>query len=570
VQNTGKIIGKFQPAEIYLFLLLVIAPIYYHPNLGGSGFGIPDNIVVWAIATLFTAHSMIKLMAQPKFIVPQRFIYLAAFPVLVTLSGFVTGVEQPLDWLFRLAFIWGGFAFLFVLFQQRLKQGHVDRILFVVLWSGLLLGFVGVLQIIFKDHLPFWLPKAPRGVPSAYFQQINVQASYQVTMIAIALYLSSRPFIQRGSLIRLAVLLLSVAVAAYLIGVSGSRLGLLALLLVLLLAGIALKPLLKQKNKTVIALLLVLISMFSLGLVTSKNMYIDKVTAMQAGYSGAARLGIYSISVDLIKDRPLFGYGIGSFPRVWQYAKPTFFAEHPDAKLPTQFVSHPHNELMFWLVEGGVTAVLGLLAVVVGVLMSLTKLPKQRALLSAAMLLPIALHTQVELPLYVSALPWFVFLVILFVLFRPQSQQRVLQLSAIARSSVKITSLLLTTLLMVFYAHTVRSNLDFIFYAKGEQTSAPMPFAYKNPLLYEQAEWIDMNNILYASIQRNAPANVKVFVKWANKKIVMRPDVDLYKKLLDAYRFLGDKTHYCAVAKTGSKLYPHNGRIKNAVDFCGY
>jgi O-antigen polymerase len=570
VQNIGKIIGKFQPAEIYLFLLLVIAPIYYHPNLGGTGFRIPDNIVVWAIATLFIAHSFIKLMAQPTFVLPQRFIYLAAFPVLVTLSGFVTGVEQPLDWLFRLAFIWGGFAFLFVLFQQSLKREHVDRILFVVLWSGLLLGFVGILQILFTDHLPFWLPKAPRGVPSAYFQQINVQASYQATMIAIALYLSSRPFIQRGSLIRQAVLLLSVAIAAYLIGVSGSRLGLLALLLVLILAGIALKPFLKQKNKKLLLLLLVLAGSFSFGLMPHKNVYIDKATAVQAGYSGAARLGIYSISVDLIKDKPLFGYGIGSFPRVWQYAKPAFFADHPDAKLPTQFVSHPHNELMFWIVEGGVTAVLGLLAVLLGVLLSLTKLPKQRALLSAAMLLPIALHTQVELPLYMSALHWFVLLLLLFVLFRPHSQSRTLHLSAIARSSVKITTLLLTTVLMLFYAHTLRANWDFVGYYRGEQNTNPLPYAYKNPYLQDQAQWIDFTNVLYSSIQQNYPKNVKAFVRWGEERVQHKPNVDLFIKLIDAYQYLGDKPNYCSTAKTGLSLYPKSGRIKNAVDFCRY
>jgi O-antigen polymerase len=509
-------------------------------------------------------------MAQPTFVLPQRFIYLAAFPILVTLSGFVTGVEQPLDWLFRLAFMWGGFIFLFALFQQRFTQGRVDRILFVVLWSGLLLGFVGILQILFTDHLPFWLPKAPRGVPSAYFQQINVQASYQVTMIAIALYLSSRPFIQRGSLIRQAVLLLSVAVAAYLIGVSGSRLGLLALLLVLVLAGIALKPLLQQKNKKLLLLLLVLAGSFSFGLLPHKHVYIDKATAVQAGYSGAARLGIYSISVDLIKDKPVFGYGIGSFPRVWQYAKPAFFADHPEARLPTQFVSHPHNELMFWLVEGGVTAVLGLLAVVLGVLITLTKLPKQRALLSAAMLLPIALHTQVELPLYMSALHWFVLLLLLFVLFRPQSQSRTLHLSAIARSSLKITSLLLTTLLMLFYVHTLRGNWDFVGFYKGEQMANPLPYAYKNPYLLEQAQWIDMSTILYSSIQNNIPENVQAYVRWGEQRLQQKPDVDLYKKLLDAYQFLGDKDHYCAVATTGLSLYPRNGRIQNAVDFCRY
>ncbi|MDT8371359.1 MAG: hypothetical protein RQ783_05105 [Gammaproteobacteria bacterium] len=59
----------------------------------------------------------------------------------------------------------------------------------------------------------------------------------------------------------------------------------------------------------------------------------------------------------------------------------------------------------------GAIAGIGLAAFAFGVIITLIKLPHSRRYAYGAMLLPIALHTQVELPFYISSLHWFVFTV---------------------------------------------------------------------------------------------------------------------------------------------------------------
>ena len=494
---------------------------------------------------------------------------IAAFPVLATLSGFIAGVEQPLRWLFRLLFIWGGFAFFFALFQARLSQARIDRLLYLVVLSALIFAIVGIMQIWLKLGMPYLLPKNPDGIPSSFFQQINNQATYQVTAIFIAVYLSMRPWLRAGHVIKRIALLVAVLLAAYIVAISGSRIGALTLIISMLVV----LPAIWQnwrKHRLVLAVLGAVVLGILGGNLTGSDRLIDKTEALQSGYSAEARLGMYSISLGLIAESPIVGHGIGSFGPEWQYAKPGFYAQHPDAKLPKDYVSHPHNELIQWLVEGGLLALAGMVLVVVGVVLAGIKTTLNRALLYAAMLVPIALHTQVELPFYLSALHWLLFMLLLFVVMHHKVQHKKIGLTIAATNLLKYSSLSAAVILVVFYAHSVRSNWDFVEYYAGQQMQNPLPYAYQNPYLSEQARWIDLSAMMYSSIEQNIPENVRYYIVWGEELKKYRPDVGLYIKLIDAYEFLGDKTNYCSTANEGLSVYPAEGRLQNAAEFCKY
>jgi O-antigen polymerase len=553
-----------------LAVLFLVAPFYYHPNIGGEGLRIPNNITVWMMATIIIGYSLHLVLKRPTFVIPKYFAYIAAFPILITLSGFVTGVEQPLTWLFRLLFIWGGLAFFFSLFQHGLKQGRLDRILFVIVISALLQGLVGIAQIWLQADMPFWLPKSPNGVPSGLFQQINNQATYQVTAIMIVAYLITRPFIIFAKPWLRSLLILSVLCASFLVTVSGSRIGALTLILGLLIIIPSQWQRLKQRKQMALIAFAALVMGIGLGSVFGNSHAIDKTVAMQSGFSGSARLGIYNITQDLIKQQPIFGHGVGSFGRVFQYARPDFYEEHPDAVLSDQFVSHPHNETFFWLVEGGLIAGIGLLAVLLGVILALNKQGWQRGGAYTALLLPIGLHTQVELPFYMSGLHWFAFIVLLVIINLHQVSNITKNITVSLSRFMKVVLITLFIVLMVFFAHTLRSNWDFVVFYKGEQNANPLPYAYKNPYLSEQARWIDMSAMMYSSMEYDLKNNVQYYVLWGEELLLEQPDVVLYEKLVDAYQFLGNKTAYCGTAERGLALYPHAERLKLAKEFCQY
>lgn len=573
---------KWKPIEIMLAVLFLVAPFYYHPNIGGEGLRIPNNITVWMMATIVIAYSLHLVLKRPTFVLPKYFVYIAAFPILITLSGFVTGVEQPMQWLFRLLFIWGGLAFFFSLFQHGLKQGRLDRILLIIVISALLQGLVGIAQIWLQADMPFWLPKSPRGEPSGLFQQINNQATYQVTAIMIAAYLITRPLVTHGSKWQQVIIIITVACAAFLIGILGSRIGVLTLILGLLILIPALWQRLKHNKSLASFLFLALViggtigvtagntggATGSIGINSGSGKMIDKTVNMQAGYNGSARLGIYTIALDLIKQQPLFGHGIGSFGPDFQYARPEFYKAHPNAALPKRYVSHPHNETLFWLVEGGLIAGVVLLAVFIGVIMALKGLGLQRGGAYVAMLLPIVLHTQVELPFYVSTLHWLVFICFLAVINQSAVSNKIKSITvAFARlSTIMLASM--SIVIFVFFVHTMRANWDFVAFYKGEQNDKPLPYAYKNPYLSEQARWRDLNQLLSSSIKYRQKENVEYYVKWGEKLLLAKPDVDLYEKLVDAYQFLGNKQAYCATADKGLALYPQAEQLKLAKNSC--
>ena len=75
---------KWKPIEIMLALLFLVAPFYYHPNIGGTGLRLPNNIIVWVVANLIACYSLYLIAARAKLNLPRYFIYIIAFPVLST------------------------------------------------------------------------------------------------------------------------------------------------------------------------------------------------------------------------------------------------------------------------------------------------------------------------------------------------------------------------------------------------------------------------------------------------------------------------------------------------------
>ena len=73
--------------------------------------------------------------------------------------------------------------------------------------------------------------------------------------------------------------------------------------------------------------------------------------------SADGRLFVWSISLDMIKGRPLFGYGIGGIEKHYMDAQAAFFSVHPDSPyvMLADNVTHPFNEYIKLTVNYGLT-----------------------------------------------------------------------------------------------------------------------------------------------------------------------------------------------------------------------
>ncbi len=566
-------ISKLKTSEWFLILLLVVSPLYFHNNLGGTGLRIPNNIFIWLIASGFISWSLYTLTQQAKISLPKGTLFLLAFPIIAWFNSICAGVEIFNQWLFRMLFIWGGVFYFFALFQQRFKQSHWDRLLFFILFAGLLHSLMGLAQIVFVKDIPNWLPINTSGDPTGFFQQINNQASFQVTVILIIMWLNTRPTILLANKWRFYFSLLVLGLSSFIVAYSGSRVGTLSFLIAAPLLIISRFKYIKlHYKKWLLILTTLVIAISSANSIEQRRGLMSvaqKTAAIDAGYSASARLGIYSIALDLIKEQPIWGHGIGSFVRVWQYKKPAFYEQHPDATLPSQRVSHPHNELMFWLVEGGLFAGLGLLVFFLTVLIALLKLPHSRRYAYMALLVPISLHTQVELPFYISSLHWFLFLTLLALVLSPYKTSITLNISYAAQKSIKLLSIGFLLATTFFFIHSYQASLELKkFVLTKDVNFDSMSTALNNAYFEELTTNLLMFSMFHTSIKKEITSNVRLVEDWAEQTISFDPHPNFFRIAIDANIYLKNSQKACDIVKTAKAMYPDNDRFQTVEKAC--
>ena len=80
-------------------LLTLVAPLYYQQNLGGEGLYLPYNATTWIAALLLTAAGLLLALHRLQLVIPRYGLALFALPAGLLISGFVTGVGNPSEWL---------------------------------------------------------------------------------------------------------------------------------------------------------------------------------------------------------------------------------------------------------------------------------------------------------------------------------------------------------------------------------------------------------------------------------------------------------------------------------------
>jgi O-antigen polymerase len=563
---------RWRPIEYWLVLLFA-ANLYFHANTGGTGFNIPGNILVWFVAQSIISHGLWRLARQQKLYWPKYAIWLLIFPLLSLYGGFLSGIEIAGQWLFRILYVWGGVLFFFILFQFPLRQGRIDRLLLALVLIASLHGMAATLQVLFGADIPLGLPINPYYIPTGIFQQINVQASFQVTALMIIFWLFTRPLIRLGPGKLRGFLMVALVISTFVVVCSGSRMAFLGLLLALPLMIISRFQWIKQDKKHWLVVVLLIGSIITGSSLLEKNRGIGnvaaKMEAINAGYSGSVRLGMYSIALDLVGQAPWLGHGIGSFARIFQQAKPAFLASHPEAKLPGTRVGHPHNELVYWLIEGGMVMAFGLILIAVATVLSLWRLPVSRRYAYIALLIPIALHTQVELPFYISSLHWFLFLFLLFMALKPTVTALAIRFSALSRSVLQITALSIFVIGSAFLIHSMAASLELKRYIHRQAPlEAPFARGLNNPYFRELVTLHMMRALLFESMARGVSKNVRIYAEWGETTLSQNPHIVLYKTTAQAYEYLKDSEKQCRIAREGNSIYPNDDLLKQMVEQC--
>lgn len=539
---------------IFIALLFIASPFYTQSNTSSIGLELPLNLSTWWTVSVGIAVSMLMIFFSRSLIYPKWILFFIVFPVFILISSLLSEVNRPDIWVFRQLFVLGGLIFLIALFQFKPTVRTIERALYLIVIATLLHAFIATVSIMSPTILAGLVPIYGDGVPRGVFQQVNVHVTFLTTGCLIAFYLISRPGFNSASLLRSCVLLLTIALTSYIIFMSGSRVGLLSLLVglsVMLLCRY--RQLFKHKKVVFMALFLVCSSVF-IGQ-SGVKVSMDKSALIVQEEYGSPRVAMYRIGLDAIAQSPIYGHGIGNFLQAWNTQTYAFIQENPKTALP-RYVSHPHNEILFWMIESGALALVGILFVFMGVVLGLLHCGLQRGGAYFAMLLPITLHTQVELPFYMSSIHWFLWLFIIFMILRHQTKAIKVTLSDSANGLIAIMAMVLPIVVTLFMINTSRAQEEVFHFIHDEVREAPyMPTAKHNLYFSVLAEQLLWRYSLYAGIQNNDENSVKAFVAWAKPFLAMNPELKTYRDLIRASLFLNPEVKACDVISNAFKMY---------------
>ncbi|HGE8396764.1 TPA: Wzy polymerase domain-containing protein [Serratia marcescens] len=406
------------PAIAVLPLLLIwmaaILP-FYHPNMGGGGLALPQNILAWsamALTTLLVTATVCVGRARLSLTPTARLLLLGI--AVLALPLLYTRAEWREDALWRCAGLLGGWLFYVACLQLRLTARQRDLLLYGLLFAVSVQALLAALQL-FAPALAWVAPNGRRvyGV----FQQPNVLGSFIATGLALALWLLLAPLSTPTRRRQLPLLALLAAFSALLVLIQSRA----AWLGGTLAAALLLWRFARQRPAASRWAGGALLLGMAAGLtVLFTGLGLDSRTGLIGReLSNSARLTMLHDVGAMILAKPLLGWGYGGF----EYSFAHFRLQEMPWREVLEVAGHPHNEILLWWVEGGLPALAGIVIVLVaGALLLKRAWQRDREQPGGArvglflVLLPMLVHTQLEYPFYLSAPHWLAFLLLLALL----------------------------------------------------------------------------------------------------------------------------------------------------------
>ncbi|WP_417448525.1 Wzy polymerase domain-containing protein, partial [Idiomarina abyssalis] len=425
-------------------------------------------------------------------------------------------------------------------------------------------ALISFLQILPGRILLGVIPHPLEAHAAGVFMQANILASCMATTIILAFYqISSPSFSNRVVPIR-ALCFISIFTASAILISTGSRIGILGILVGFPLIIISRYAFFKRKKIVFSTAVITLLSGFMAGLALSDGVLkaYSKIEKL-ASTGSEIRLHIYQVSLDFFSEKPLFGHGVGSFnSKFHEYASAYIQDLGGNPLLGFSKFTHPHNEVLLWAIEGGTVALLGLILIAAAIVLQAKKIGFQRGGAYISILTPILLHTQTELPFYSSNYHWLIFIFILYLIFKPFNKK-----TKIGASSYLFPLFGSIIFILAIYclSSTLKVSRDINGYILfNETTEADLKSAESNLYFGPLATQINKRISLYNDLNNGTKSGTISFITWAEQNIENSPPPLVFHDLALAYNHVGMKVRALKTIKKGLLLYPRHPVILRA------
>ncbi len=565
IHTQGTILEEVShPSPITKYMLwglagiFIVAMHFFQPNPGGAGLLLSFNAATWLATGIVISIGLYQMANSYHVRFSRLTIGLMIACLLLTLpilypSADVTMASE------RLIGLWAGWLLLLLLQQFHFNTEQKLQILLLIVIAVLIESLLGLVQYLLLQ------PGNPMGYntvinrPYGIFQQPNVMASFLTTGLALSGYLlvHYNPRSRQGNM-ALNNLLFSVPLVTIpLLIVLASRTGWIATLCVLILITPYIHLHLSQKKRNIWLLMVVLGFSFGAGLSQLSSNEEGLTTVAQRANLSSPRAYTFPQALDMVIEKPISGYGYGRFEPEYIIYTARQHQLNPNYPAGLNSMDHPHNETLYWAVEGGIVPILGLVLAALLVLRKVIQAPQGTRLALAALFFPLALHSQLEYPFYHSAAHWLIFVILIYWVDQTSSQYYKIDFNQRTKSLLRVSSLVIPLVTSFFMLTALHSNAVLTRFEKTKPVNLDILNQVTNPSVWkDRFDWDVYSTQLNIGLALDKVEYIQPYIDWSNQIIKRKPRPLFYSNLILAYQGLGAMDKAEQVRNEAQFLFP--------------
>jgi len=532
----------------------------YLKHAGVAGLYVPYNIFGWITVSILIGISFWYTIDNKKLIFSKFQIISWMVFFLLLIPMYYPNNELAYLATYRLLFIAGGIILYGAFLQMKFNEEDKNQLLLLILIAALMQSFIGLAQYFgfFKDSIELF---ADNMLPFGTFQQKSVMATFQVSGIVISLFFMSKKSRLFNSKKYILFLLLIPFFSSFLVILIKSDLGIICLFLAVFFQ-LFIIDIRDQKIKLWFFSLL-------LGLLVGFNFpandidYSNKRTSIdQLDYQNQVRdtdLGIlnYSSSWKIFLENKIIGVGYGKFTRSLRsyLAKNRAESDANIIKLD-KYIAYPYNELLLWICEGGIIAIVALVISLFSLLTLIFRNKRSDIFLCLSLLSPILINMAFDLPFFISFPHWIIFLFLIYFFDKGDYRYTIKSPIVFLLPMVVLPLMVIYNMLIVFHNSRLLTNYEFISldqnvsnYEILSKISNPGPLH----LFYNYEQIKSMLELGLATKNNNL---LEIVVDKAKRFAQHSPIIGIYEIRHEALKALGKNIHAVAVQYNARYFYP--------------
>lgn len=554
--------------------LCVLMHISFFNIGGGDGVNLPQNMLAWSVAVVVIALTAGLMPCRRLHMTTTAWLLLGGV-ILLTLP--VLWCPET-DWIWlalpRLVGLWGAVVF----YMALLQCGQTERQKKTLLWSLSFAALYQTANVWAGLFCPTLLSNTAQRfiaingrMALGIFQQVNVTASFLATGFAVFTGL----FVAEGIMpsatnaggkrylqwLKFGWLLAGLFFIPGTLVLMKSRIGLLGAGGVYLIAVIS-----TLRQPDIQRLRVSQMALFPLagGLVGVYLLDGSVMQAMEHSGSNHQRWLTLKMTWEMIRLHPWQGWGMGSFRIQFQHYMASHFQVNPSREL----MGHPHNEVLYVWTEGGVVAVAGIALLAWAGMRLLVLNVTYLRLMTGMALVPMALHTQVEFPLYYSVAHALILLIIMATMDVPafdfHQQKETTSACNRLQTSVVVRGIVVVGCSWMLFNLVVSMRTGFVL-SRYEEQSLPDISVIKRlnvPWLLHSREEYDL---LTEEMQEySIRGDKKLLIHFLHNNAVWlntHLEPDSYANQMDVLRYMHREEDVCRYEVEAHQLFPWDKRF---------